>query len=202
MPRSLSTEEIIYSLEAHPGWKLDTGVDPLRITSTYLFKDFEEALNFTNKIGKVADELNHHPDIQLTWGKVEVTIYTHSEGGVTELDISFMKKLDMIKIDLKKSTPRLIVIAQIKAKKGFEEIAKSELTKLVAPTLEEEGCITYELHTSLEDPNEFMFYEIWESKEHLGAHSQSSHIQTFRSKRNAFLEHDPVVTLWHEDKRP
>jgi 4a-hydroxytetrahydrobiopterin dehydratase len=200
MPKKLSTEEIVQLLKALPEWKLDTSANPVQISSTYIFKDFKEALNFTNRVGKVAEELHHHPAIQLTWGKVEVAVYTHSEGGVTELDISLAKELDMIEADLKKSTHPLIVIAQIKARKGFEEIAKMELEKLVPPTLKEEGCITYELHTSLKDADEFMFYEIWESKEHLDAHAQSNHIQEFRSKRNTFLEYAPEVTLWYEEK--
>jgi len=95
------------------------------------------------------------------------------------------------------SASHLIVTAHIKSKPGQEELTKTELTRLVAPTLKEEGCIKYELHTSLNDPTEFLFYEIWTSKEALDKHSQSPHIQAFRAVRGEFLDGSPRVELWN-----
>ncbi|MEL6675942.1 MAG: putative quinol monooxygenase [Bacteroidota bacterium] len=56
----------------------------------------------------------------------------------------------------------------------------SELIKLLAPTRQEAGCINYDLHQDLEDPTHFVFYENWESAEHLLAHSKSAHIEAYR----------------------
>jgi 4a-hydroxytetrahydrobiopterin dehydratase len=58
------------------------------------FKDFKEALAFTNKIGELAERIGHHPDIYLTWGQVKVTIWTHSKGGLTESDFVLAAKID------------------------------------------------------------------------------------------------------------
>ena len=73
------------------GWKV---VDDHHIEKTYSFKDFQEALDFTNRLGVMAEEVGHHPDIYLTWGKVKVTIFTHSVGGLTENDFILAAKLE------------------------------------------------------------------------------------------------------------
>jgi len=94
-------------------------------------------------------------------------------------------------------TNNLIVIARMRAKEGQEEQTKNALVKLIAPTLKEEGCIKYELHTSFTDPKDFMFYEIWTSKEALDKHGQSEHIQAFRAIRETFIEGPTEVSLWN-----
>ena len=60
----------------------------------YRFKDFREALDFVNRLGEVAEREGHHPDIFLTWGKVKVTLWTHSVGGLTENDFILAAKAD------------------------------------------------------------------------------------------------------------
>jgi quinol monooxygenase YgiN len=85
----------------------------------------------------------------------------------------------------------------MRAKEGQEEQSKNELTKLIAPTLKEEGCIKYELHTSFTDPKDFMFYEIWTSKEALDKHGQSEHIKAFRAIRENYIDGHTDVTLWN-----
>lgn len=67
------------------------------LTRVYKFKDFARALAFTNKIGAVAEKMGHHPEICLEWGKVEVRITTHSEGGITDKDFQLADKIDSIK---------------------------------------------------------------------------------------------------------
>ena len=71
-------------------------VDEHHLTRTYTFKDFVEALAFTNSVGEIAEEQNHHPDIYLTWGKVRVDIWTHKIDGLTESDFVFAAKCDKI----------------------------------------------------------------------------------------------------------
>lgn len=50
------------------------------------FPDFKSALAFTNKVGELAEAMNHHPDIELGWGRVRVLLTTHAVGGITEKD--------------------------------------------------------------------------------------------------------------------
>ena len=60
----------------------------------YKFKDFKEALDFTNRVGELAEEQNHHPDIYLAWGRVRILIWTHKIDGLTESDFFFAAKCD------------------------------------------------------------------------------------------------------------
>jgi 4a-hydroxytetrahydrobiopterin dehydratase len=76
--------------ELGPEWRI---VDGQRLTREFKFKNFADALAFTNKIGAMAEEENHHPDIYLTWGKVRVEISTHSAGGLTENDFVLAAKI-------------------------------------------------------------------------------------------------------------
>jgi 4a-hydroxytetrahydrobiopterin dehydratase len=62
----------------------------------FSFPDFKAALDFVNKVGKLAESANHHPDIQLGWGKVIVSLTTHSEGGVTQKDRDLAAEIDGI----------------------------------------------------------------------------------------------------------
>lgn len=62
----------------------------------YAFPDFVTALAFVNKVGEVAEAVQHHPDIVLTWGKVEITIFTHDIGGLQEADFILAAKLDRL----------------------------------------------------------------------------------------------------------
>ena len=60
----------------------------------YRFKDFREALDFTIRVGDLAEEQGHHPDIYLAWGKVRLTVWTHKIDGLTESDFVFAAKSD------------------------------------------------------------------------------------------------------------
>jgi 4a-hydroxytetrahydrobiopterin dehydratase len=73
------------------GWKI---VDEHHLEKEYKFKDFREALDFTNRVGELAEEQGHHPDIYLAWGKVRVTIWTHKIDGLTESDFILAAKAD------------------------------------------------------------------------------------------------------------
>lgn len=67
-----------------------------KLTKEFVFKDFKEALAFVDQVGELAEKLNHHPDIQLSWGKVAVTLQTHSEGKVTAKDRELAQGIDAI----------------------------------------------------------------------------------------------------------
>jgi 4a-hydroxytetrahydrobiopterin dehydratase len=76
------------------GWKVFRGH---HIEKEYVFKDFAEALAFTNKVGALAEKADHHPDIALSWGKVKVILWTHSVGGLSEKDFTLAGKCDLIR---------------------------------------------------------------------------------------------------------
>jgi 4a-hydroxytetrahydrobiopterin dehydratase len=75
------------------GWQL---VGEHHLEKEYKFKDFREALDFTNQVGEMAERQNHHPDIYLAWGRVKVTIWTHKIDGLTESDFFFAAKTDLL----------------------------------------------------------------------------------------------------------
>lgn len=75
------------------GWKV---VDGHHLEKTFEFKDFREALDFTNRLGELAEEQGHHPDIHLSWGKVGVEIFTHKIDGLTESDFVLAAKTDRL----------------------------------------------------------------------------------------------------------
>ena len=72
-------------------WKI---INEHHLEKEYSFKNFKEALDFTIKVGELAENQDHHPDIFLTWGKVIVTIWTHKIDGLTESDFIFAAKTD------------------------------------------------------------------------------------------------------------
>ena len=60
------------------------------------FRDFATALAFVNEVGAVAEEVNHHPDVFLTWGRVVIELTTHDAGGVTDKDHDLAAKIEVI----------------------------------------------------------------------------------------------------------
>ena len=74
------------------GWSL--GQNKKKISKHFTFKDFAQALAFTNKIGAIAEREGHHPDLTLGWGKVGVELTTHAIGGLSENDFILAAKID------------------------------------------------------------------------------------------------------------
>ena len=72
-------------------WKI---IKEHHLEKEYSFKNFKEALDFTIKVGELAEIQGHHPDIFLAWGKVKLTIWTHKIDGLTESDFIFAAKSD------------------------------------------------------------------------------------------------------------
>jgi len=71
-------------------------VDEHHLEKEFRFKDFRQALDFTIRVGDLAEEQGHHPDIYLAWGKVRVTVWTHKIDGLTESDFIFAAKCDRV----------------------------------------------------------------------------------------------------------
>ena len=75
------------------GWQV---VAERQLEKEYQFKDFREALGFTDKVGELAEAQGHHPDIYLAWGKVKLTLWTHKINGLTESDFVLAAKADQL----------------------------------------------------------------------------------------------------------
>lgn len=86
-------KEIEQKVEALDGWEIEGSK---KIYKNYKFKNFQQALDFTNQVGAVAEEMQHHPDIYLTWGKVEIEIFTHEEDSLTDADFELAERIDQI----------------------------------------------------------------------------------------------------------
>jgi len=76
-----------------PNWSV---IDEHHLKREYKFPDFAKALEFVNRVGALAEEQGHHPDILLAWGKAEVTLWTHKVDGLTESDFILAAKIDRL----------------------------------------------------------------------------------------------------------
>lgn len=86
--------EFIKSLDSN--WRVNADVS---ISRTFKFKDFKEALNFVNQIGELAEAQGHHPDIELSWGRVNVELTTHKIHGLSRNDFIMAARIDGLSVD-------------------------------------------------------------------------------------------------------
>jgi 4a-hydroxytetrahydrobiopterin dehydratase len=89
---TLSSAQITEALAGLPEWQ-PTGN---AITRRFRFKDFVEAMGFVTKVALLAERANHHPDIDIRWNQVTLTLTTHSAGGLTENDLHLAKAIDAL----------------------------------------------------------------------------------------------------------
>ena len=75
------------------GWRI---IDEHHLERKFKFKNFRQALDFTNRVGELAEEQGHHPNISLGWGMVELMIWTHKVNGLTESDFILAAKIDQL----------------------------------------------------------------------------------------------------------
>lgn len=75
------------------GWQV---IEEHHLEKEFTFKDFRGALDFTNRVGELAETQGHHPDIYLAWGKVRIQIWTHKIFGLTESDFVLAAKIGRI----------------------------------------------------------------------------------------------------------
>ncbi len=92
-PARLSDEEQQLSLESLPNWQLVPGREA--ICRTIEFADFNEAFGFMTRVAMQAEKLDHHPEWSNVWRRVDITLTTHSAGGLTNLDIKLAQFIDM-----------------------------------------------------------------------------------------------------------
>jgi len=86
----LSEDEIVEHLARLPDWTRDGGM----ISRTYQFADFAQAMEFVNQVAETAEDVNHHPDIDIRYGKVTLALTTHDSGGLTLSDIDLAAVCD------------------------------------------------------------------------------------------------------------
>ena len=85
--------------EQLPLWKV---VEEHHLLKTFLFRDFVEALEFVNRVGAVAEQEGHHPDLCLAWGKVDVKIFTHKINGLSENDFILAARIDEVQFSARR----------------------------------------------------------------------------------------------------
>ncbi|HEY8338777.1 MAG TPA: 4a-hydroxytetrahydrobiopterin dehydratase [Egibacteraceae bacterium] len=90
MTDRLNPDAIHHALDRLDGW--NGGEE--KLSKTYRFADFAEAMRFTNRVAEVAEEIGHHPDITIRWNEVRLDLTTHSAGGVTQADLDLAATLD------------------------------------------------------------------------------------------------------------
>ena len=87
---TLSDDEIQQRLDDVPGWRREGD----SLVREFTFEDFQGSVDFVNRITPPAEEMNHHPDLAISWNKVTVSLSTHSQGGLTESDFELAARID------------------------------------------------------------------------------------------------------------
>ena len=90
----MNASQIKIALATVPDWKKQGAT----IARTYPFKDFPAAIKFVNAVAELAEPAWHHPDIDIRWNKVTLTLTTHDAGGLTEKDFDLARKFDALSL--------------------------------------------------------------------------------------------------------
>jgi 4a-hydroxytetrahydrobiopterin dehydratase len=88
----LKSDELKTRLKKIPEWELEKK----HIERTFEFDDFSDSIDFVNSVSEVAEEEEHHPDIDIRYNKVRLVLSTHSKGGLTELDFALAERIDTL----------------------------------------------------------------------------------------------------------
>lgn len=91
-PKPLESEAIRAWLDAHPGWERVGDA----LTKRFSFPDFSAAMAFAVEVGMAAERRDHHPDLEIGWGKARVTWTTHDAKGITALDLALAERTDAL----------------------------------------------------------------------------------------------------------
>jgi len=90
--QKLAEAKIPAALASIPNWQLNAG----KISRTFQFKDFPAAIKFVDAVAGIAEEAWHHPDIDIRWNQVTLTLTTHDAGGLTEKDFALARQFDQL----------------------------------------------------------------------------------------------------------
>ena len=88
----LDATEIKTALKKVPEWELDKK----KIERLFEFDDFTAAIDFVNLVAEISEEQEHHPDIDIRYNKVKLSVYTHNKNGLTELDFQLAERIDTL----------------------------------------------------------------------------------------------------------
>ena len=91
-PTLLTGSEREKSRSSLAGWSDVEGRDAIK--KTFKFKDFNEAFGFMSRVALIAEKMDHHPEWSNVYNRIEVTLSTHSAGGLTDLDIALARRMD------------------------------------------------------------------------------------------------------------
>ena len=86
----LSNEQIKHQLATLKDWQVDQG----QLVKTFRFSDFVQALRFVNQVGELAERAGHHPDIDIRYNRVKLSLSTHDAGGITAKDFELARQAD------------------------------------------------------------------------------------------------------------
>jgi len=89
----MNGDEIHTMLDQLSGWEV---INNHHLRKEFKFADFRETLDYVNRVGELAEDQGHHPDICFGWGKAEITIWTHKIDGLTESDFILAAKIDKV----------------------------------------------------------------------------------------------------------
>jgi 4a-hydroxytetrahydrobiopterin dehydratase len=92
MPQLLIPEAVRTLMGEVPGWNLEGN----KIERVLTFAGFRQAMDFVNQVAVIAEERNHHPDIDIRWNKVRLVLSTHSAGGLTDKDFTLARQINKL----------------------------------------------------------------------------------------------------------
>ena len=92
MPGLLSETEIAHELPSVPTWAREGSA----IACKRVFRDFSDAMNYVNRVAVMAEIADHHPDIDIRWNTIRLSLTTHSKGGLTEKDFALARQIDAL----------------------------------------------------------------------------------------------------------
>jgi 4a-hydroxytetrahydrobiopterin dehydratase len=90
----LADDKIQQQLGTLTGWQIENNA----LTKTYTFAGFAQSLDFVNRVGAAAEVADHHPDINIRFGKVTLVLSTHDSGGITEKDFALAAEADRLAV--------------------------------------------------------------------------------------------------------
>jgi 4a-hydroxytetrahydrobiopterin dehydratase len=91
-PSTMPDAEVALRLKEHPAWRREDGCIVRRIE----FATFSDGIEFINQVARVATQIDHHPDIQISWRRVTLTLCSHDAGGITARDFALAGRIDAL----------------------------------------------------------------------------------------------------------
>ena len=88
----LGESELVEALRTLNNWRIDGAM----LKKSLKFENFASSLEFVNRVGALAEEADHHPDITFGWGYADIALTTHDRGGITDVDVALAKSIDKI----------------------------------------------------------------------------------------------------------